>query len=286
MKIALPTESKQKLGGGFSFLKNLTAGLLAEGVEVVDWKKADVVLIVGPTIITKRLFQEIKDSGKKIVVRLDNIVRNSRNRGAGMSRMVKMARNADKVVFQSSWSKGLLSPFLLVDGPIIHNSVNEGIFRPEGPSIDFSMKGNPIYLYSRFSRDELKRWEKVYYDFIKISQDNKDAFLAIIGRFSDDLRKYNFDFYADEKYEYKGIINDAEYMARMYRGADYLMAPYFQDCFSNSYIESLMCGCELYDPELSGGTEEMINLWREKGREYFSLKRMTLDYLNVLNNDG
>ena len=54
MKICIPNESKQGIGGGWSFRDNLTKGLKQEGVKVVDkWHEADIILVLGPTIVSK-----------------------------------------------------------------------------------------------------------------------------------------------------------------------------------------------------------------------------------------
>ena len=283
MKIGLPSQSKQKIGGGWSFVDNLTKGLLKQNIQVVNDEDADIVLIAGATLLERDRFHYLKSKGKKIVLRLDNILRHSRNRGSGMPRMKEFAKKADAVIYQSRWAKDLLGDYLGRDGVIIHNSVDENIFNKEGAFLDFRSKGEPIYLYSRYSRDELKRWEKCYYEYIKIQKENPKAYLVLVGRFSDTLRQYNFDFFNNERYEYVGIMNTAEMMARLYRGVDYLMATYYNDCFSNTYIEALMCGCDLYKLDMTGGTPEIVAEWEAHGSEYFSLKRMTDEYIKLFN---
>ena len=52
MKIAVLCESSQKLGGGFSFIRNFTKGLIGRG-EITNWQKADIVLIPSASMVSK-----------------------------------------------------------------------------------------------------------------------------------------------------------------------------------------------------------------------------------------
>jgi len=269
------------LGGGWSFIGNLTKGLKAQGVELTGWKDADVILIPSSSMISKESFRLFKERGKKTVLRIDNVPRNSRNRNTGTSRLKLIGKESDAIVFQSMWAEDYIGVFLKRAGVIINNSVDEEIFKPEGPKIDFSVQGNPVYLFSRFSRDETKRWEKAWYDYQMIQRFDPNAFLAIIGQFSNEIKEYGFDFFMDEKFQYLGVIDDKQHMSNLLRGVDYLIATYYNDCFSNTYLEALMCGVELYEPDLTGGTGEMIMKLEKKGREYFHLERMTKEYIKL-----
>ncbi len=282
MKIALLNDSKQGLGGAWSFMSNISKGLKALGHEVVDNAfNADIALISGATMVSRDTVRNLKDRGVKLVTRIDNVPRNSNNRNTGTSRLKDYATWADEVVYQCEWAKDYLSYFLEKEGVIVYNSVDEEIFKPEGPSLGYNADGSsPIYLYSRFSRDETKRYEEAWYEYQLIHKKNPNAKLVLIGKFSPEHQKYNFDFFRGEKYEIPRIIDNPEEMARVYRGCDYLMAPYFNDCYSNTYLEALMCGVELYGVNMSGGTSELIENFN-KGREFNSLKRMTEDYVRV-----
>ncbi len=45
MKIYIPNNSKQSLGGGWTFIRNLQAGIDADFVN--NWREADLILIMG-----------------------------------------------------------------------------------------------------------------------------------------------------------------------------------------------------------------------------------------------
>lgn len=282
MKIAIPNDSRQGLGGGWTFQRNLIKGLKQLGETVVDDPfSADVCLIPGVTMVTKETFNALKEKGIKIVVRLDNVPRNSRNRNTGTSRLRSFAQRADEIIWQSRWARSYLIDFIQREGEIVYNGVDNEIFRQRGGVIDFGTDRSNVYLYSRFNRDETKMWEVAWYKFQLIARGNPDAKLIIVGKFSDDLVNFNFDFFRGEKVEYLGIVDDPYRMAQILRSCKYFLATYFNDAFSNTYLEALKCGMELYEPDLSGGTKEMIWLLHDAGLDYFSLERMTKDYLKV-----
>lgn len=295
MKVALPVDSKQGLGGGFTFQRNLAEGLKRVGVDVVeDAMQADIALICGVTMITKETFRALKANNVKTVIRLDNVPRNSRNRGSGTSRLKNFSQEADAIIWQSVWAKGYLEDFIdpenKLKSAVIYNGIPLEIFKPLGDRVEFDKDGNlaNVYLYSRYSRDETKMWEVAWYEYQMIQKKNKDAKLIILGRYSNDIRQYDFDFFRGENVQYLGVYDDPYQMATLLRSCGYLLATYFNDAFSNTYLEALCSGVKLFRPNMSGGTPEMIDLFTKQGRGYFSLERMARDYKEffegVLNN--
>src|SRR3990167_11512107 len=107
MKVKLLSESKQAIGGGFSFIGNFKTGALnVEGIETVeDWESSDIVLIPSSSMVSKEMVRRVKDAGKKIVLRIDNIPRNSRNRNTGTSHLKLFSELADLVIYQSRWAR-------------------------------------------------------------------------------------------------------------------------------------------------------------------------------------
>lgn len=284
MRLTFLNDSKQSLGGGWSFSDYLSQGILGLGHTLSPMEEADVCIIPSATMVRRDTVIQAKKLGKKILLRVDNIPRNSRNRNTGTSRLRDYANLADAIVYQSYWSRDLFEGFL-PSGEVIYNGVDTRIFNPlkDSPREDFD--GQPTYLYSRYNRDETKNWEIVWYEFQKTYRENPAAQLIIVGNFSDDLRQYNFDFFRGENFKYLGIISDRERLARIYRGATFTYAPYFNDACSNTYIESLCCGTELYDLNgmtATGGTKEIIEGYREFGWEYFGLDRLTYEYMAVI----
>lgn len=273
----IPNESDQKLGGGWSFGRNFVQAFAGSAIfSPLAPTGAKILLIPGSTMVSPETVNVARASGLKIVLRVDNVPRNSRNRNTGTSRLKALAELADVVIYQSTWARWYLLPFLRHDGPVIHNAVDTEVFTPDGPA--FETDGDPVYLYSRFNRDETKSWERAWYSYQMIQREQMDAKLLIVGRFSEEQVNYNFDFFMNEHYEYLGVIDDQDAMARIYRGSDYLYAPYFNDACSNTYIEALCCGLPLFEEDMSGGTPEIMRCFQESGREYFGLDRMRREY--------
>lgn len=270
ISVELPNDSKQGLGGGWTFRRNLEKALKGK-VDFVE-TNADIALIAGATMISRDTFKRLKEQNTKIILRIDNVPRNSRNRNTGTSRLKDFAQGADAVVYQSEWSLEYLAPFLGRLGKVINNGVDSSIFNTNGRVI---REDKNVYMYSRYSRDENKRWEEAWYKFQDIHKKDNSAKLLLVGRFSNEQVEYNFDFFNGEKVKYMGVVNDPRHMAEIYKQADYFLATYYNDCYSNTYCEAVACGVELYEPNLSGGTGELVDngviSLEEMGNQYMQL---------------
>jgi len=279
MKVYIAHADDNKIGGGWSWINNAKKA----GIHNSTYDEAEVYLIPSPSMVSKEEVDKAQADGKKIVLRVDNIVRNSRNRNTGMSRMKRFAEQADLVIYQSKFAKRLLMPYLKTDGVVILNACDTDIFNAKGRQEDTTAK----FIYSRVNRDETKNWEMARYTFQSESEiRNGDAILNIVGQYSSELVEYNFDFYQDEQYKYWGVITDAGTLADLYRNSDYLIYTFWNDACSNTLIEALCCGCvvsDKYGMVETGGAMEIITNYYEHGIEYFSLARMGSQYLGVIN---
>lgn len=280
MKVYIAHSEDNKQGGGWSFISNLKKAIPE---HLSSYDDSDIYLIPSPSMCSKEEVDQAQSDGKKIILRVDNIVRNSRNRNSGMSRMKRFADQADAVVYQSIFARELLTPFLQVDGWVIHNSVDTDIFHDRGRTEETTAR----FLYSRANRDETKNWEMARLFFQNENQKRDgDAVLNIVGQFSPELIEYSFDFYMDEKYKYWGMLTDQNSLADLYRASDYFIYSYWNDACSNTLIEALCCGCVIGDPYNmlhSGGAPEIVaEFYQGGGREYFGLKRMGDEYLKVM----
>lgn len=271
MKIALPEYDTSAIGGGWSFISNFIKSM---GDTITIYENADIFFIPSASMVSRETVQKAKDDNKKIVLRCDNIIRNSRNRNTGMTRMKDFADWSDLVIFQSNFAMELLQPFLRAyNYEVIHNSVDENIFNSKGRE-----EGNR-YLYGTHSTDSTKNWEMARVKFQDIHNEEK-AFLNLFGRLPVG-EEHNFDFYNGEQYKYWGYIQDPNVMANIYRQSDYFLYSYFNDACSNTLIEAIVCGCKPVDcfgMIQTGGAVELI--WREP--EYFKLERMATDYINAM----
>lgn len=268
-------------GGGFTFVNNL----IDNWAEfVLDPNDCDIYFIPSASLFTK---QDKIPEGKKVVLRVDNALKNSRNNNSGMRKMKDLAQRSDLIIYQSKWAKEYLSPFLdsKAKEVIIVNGGDTKYYH-KGVS-DMPTDDKKIYLYSRSSNNESKMWEIARYEFQKIHQ-KENAQLWIVGRFSPENLKYNFDFYADEDYKPLGFQLDKNYMAMLYQSADYLIFPHFNEACPNTLIEWLLVKGTYKDiifgaTGMTGGSIDIIEGFKKHGYGWLKKERMISEYREVLN---
>jgi glycosyltransferase involved in cell wall biosynthesis len=282
MKIYMAKLELGRTGGGWSFQDNFYNGLKEFVTENYD--EADIYFISSPSMVQRDEVQKAKADGKKVVLRLDNAVRNSRNRNTGMTRMKDFAEWADLLIYQSNWAKDYLHEFLGKDGVVILNGTDTNVFRPG------NTPGNPnTVLYSRFNRDETKNYEVARYWFSRFSADTPGSNLFIVGQFGQEIREANFDFYNGELYRYLGVL-DKQTMAELYSQCGKYLYTYFNDACSNTLIEALCSGCEVVGDKYyrkTGGAAEIMAVFEQAGsldkaRRFFSIERMCMQYKEAL----
>lgn len=251
-----------KRGGGWT-----QARYLYNGLNAVSYEEADVYLVTGPTMVSHSEVEKAKSDDKKIVLRIDNAVRNSRNRGTGMSRMKHFCDLADLVIYQSNWAREFLLPFTRKDGPVIINGADPKIYNSDNRYIT-----DNTYLYARSSRDEGKQWIMAWYWFV-----NNPGILEIAGRFSKDNLDYGFDFYNNERFVFVG---EQPNLVDSFKRNKYFLYTYLNDCCSNTLIEAKMSGCEIVDVYgmlQTGGAPEIMAC------QDLSINRMIEEYKRELN---
>ncbi len=280
MKIYNPSISKQTIGGGHTFRRNLKKALKGKAEFVNNWTNSDIFLISSVTIVDKAEVFAAKKSGVKIVLRVDNMPRRSRNkRMSPHERMKEFAQLADAVVYQSNWSKEWIGSYLKTDGVVIYNGVDTDIFFPlkkiSWLKEDYEIF--KIFMYIQYNRDENKRMTEAFDMFTKEWLNNNEHRLKIIGQYSPELRDNNFDFFRGEKIQYYGIIDDPEQMAALMQQADILLYPSYSDSCPNTVIEAKACGMEVWHRGHAGVGEAATI-------KDPSLERMGKEYLEVFKN--
>lgn len=256
-------------------MRNLQKGLEGKAT-FTSLEECDLGFITSASMITRETAVKAIQLNKPLVLRIDNVPRNSRNRNTGTSRLKRYAEVARAVVYQSQWARAYLSPFLGRDGPIIYNGIDLDIFQKQGAFEDFTKEGHfPIYVYSRYNRDETKRWEEAWYRFQMIHRKNPKARLVILGKFSPEQIECNFDFFQGENILYLGTIEKPERIAQIYRGCNHFLATYYNDAYSHAYQEAMACGVNLLEPCMTGGTPELLDVgprsMYEMAHDYFEL---------------
>ncbi len=275
MKIYNPNISKQTLGGGHTFRRNLEKALKDKVEFVNDWEECDIYFITSVTIVDKAEVRQAKASGKKIVLRVDNMPRKSRNRRMSPAeRMKGMAEMADKVVFQSEWAQEWIGSYLgcVPNSTLIYNGVDTDIFNSSQIKRDFCE--DKVFMYVQYNRDENKRMPEAFDMFTTEWIMNAEHVLWIVGQFSPELVASKFDFFRGEKIKYYGVMDDPSRMATLMRQADVLLYPSYSDSCPNTVIEAKACGMDIRHNG-HAGVKEAVNIKDP------SLERMGGEYLEL-----
>jgi glycosyltransferase involved in cell wall biosynthesis len=278
MNIYIPNTSEQKIGGGFTFLNNFKAGMKKfYGCYFVNnWQNADLIFIFSVSTTDAGEIEDAAKAGKKIIFRVDNIPRKSRNkRGRVYDKIRRFGELANAIVYQSKWAMDYAG--WLVGHPekasIIYNGVDRDIFFPGVKDIH---TGFIKYLFVHYNRDENKRFPEAAYLFHQAWRQNKKHELTIVGAFSPELVDAGFDFFAGEDVHYYPPVDDPKLLAQIYREHDVLLFPAFADACSNTVLEALACGLKVAGVNPVGGTVELLNL------PDISLERMCREYDNLI----
>lgn len=284
--IYIANQSTQKLGGGFIFIENLKLGSENKCQFVDKWQDAHIMFIPSCTMIKREDVLAAKGQKRKIVLRIDNIPKDSRNRGTAFSRLKDFAQAADTIIFQSEWAKDYVGSWLSGQGVdlkkshVIYNGVDTRFFHHND---DPKTRGE-TYLFTTFNTDENKRFPEAAYDFHlrhREAKKNKKPLpsLKLIGQFLNNLPEYKFDFFDGEKIQYFKAIEDRNEMANQFRSCRYLYFPAFADASPNTVSEAIACGCEILLANDVGGTKEVI---REFSKRIITIQEMAQKYIEVM----
>ncbi len=262
MKIEMPKPKLFK-GGGSTFQKNFEKIMPHFGHSFVDCEEGKegvempIFFIAGTTLVERNQVIEAKKRGKKIILRVDNILEDRKNRNTGMSLMQKYAELADVIVYQSEWAKRMLSP-LIGNGVVIYNGVDTDIFYPLENSEKRREKEGLRILYSKNSRNETKQFHEVQYWWREYNLEDKNATLVLVGNFARDYLEieHPFDFHNGENFEFHSM-RSAETMSDIMRSCDIAFLPYQYDACSNTILEAQACGLPIIYSN-TGGTQEIV----------------------------
>ena len=284
MKIYIPNYDPNGLGGGWTFLRNFIRAT-SSVVQLSSLQDCDVMFICGPTMASRDEVKKAQSLGKKIVLRVDNIPEDYRNRGTAISRLKDYSKISDAVVYQSEWAREYVMGLTGVDGVVIYNGVNFKIFNDKERD-----QHSKNILYVRSSTNESKRWQEAKYIFREMWLEDKELQLLVVGNFADYIKLYGDDFVGrynlgcfDEFVTYIGQIKDVSKMADIMRRSREILIPFYNDACSNTVLEAIACGCKINTCHSgnTGGTPEIldkdldINMDR-MGKEYLGLFDLVL----------
>lgn len=262
------------ISGGHTFFRNLKKGLANKVHFVNSWPECDVFFISGVTITLPHEVHEASRAGKKIVFRVDNVPRKSRNRrSTPHERMVEFANLADVVVYQSEWAKDYCYP-LCGDGTVIYNGVDQSVFKPgKNP------KPNR-YLFAYHGNNDHKNFWRAHLEFQYIFRQDPDAEFWFIYDFRSQLSELalgNYDFWQGEKFAHLDKAESAEDMVEIMQQCGKLIYPAICDASPNLVLEARACGLEVIAPAPKdlAGTQELLDL------KDISLERMCDEYNGI-----
>ncbi|MCK4686614.1 MAG: glycosyltransferase family 4 protein [Candidatus Lokiarchaeota archaeon] len=285
IKIYISNISKVSIGGGYSFLRNFKKGMQGKVEFVNRWQDSDIVFIFSITTIDKNEIKEAKKAGKKIVMRVDNIPRKSRNkRQSPAERLREFGKISDLIIYQSKWSKKYAGYFA-GEGVIILNGVDTEIFNSEDRRLDKVQ----TYGYINYNDNPNKRFDEALYLYDmewRKSADDAKPILRIAGNVPSIYRdnpEYNWDIPTEAKVEYVGILDTPEQVAFYLKGIECIIYPSFAEACPNTLLEALACGCGFIGINETGGTVEVINDYNERAGYIKSIQEMCDEYLKELN---
>lgn len=285
IKIYISNISKVSIGGGYSFLRNFKKGMQGKAEFVNRWQDSDVVFIFSVTTIDKNEVKEAKKAGKKIVMRVDNIPRKSRNKRQNPAeRLKEFGKISDLTIYQSEWAKEYAGYFG-GEGIVILNGVDKEIFNTK----DRRIEREHAYGYINYNDNPNKRFDEALYLYDmkwRKSADDVKPILRIAGNVPSIYRdnpEYNWDIPSEAKVEYAGIFNTPEQVAFYLKGIECLIYPSFAEACPNTILEALACGCGFTGINKTGGTQEIIDIYRDN-RNVKSIEEMCEEYSREINN--
>ena len=278
IKIYIPNNSKQVIGGGWTFMRNLQKALKDRIEFVFNWQEADLVFIFSITTIDKGEIHQAIGAGKKLILRVDNIPHRSRNRRQSPAeRLREFGSLASRVIYQSNWAKRYAGYFA-GEGIVIYNGVDTDIFNRGSEQRESNGK---TYLYVNYNDNPNKRFDEAFYLFDMAWRQDNEISLVVAGnvpRIYLDNPEYNWDLPTIGKVQYVGIKNTPEEMARLCRSADFLIYPSFAEACPNVVAEAMACGCKVLGVNPEGGTTELI---QKNTPAPYTIQQMGEEYLKV-----
>jgi len=285
MKIYIPNVDLNKIGGGWTFTRNFID--LASEYMVDNIHDADIMFVTGATLVKRLEIDFAKKYNKKVVLRVDGIPEDWRNRGTGWSRLRDFGQLADLVVFQSHFTQKTTGRLIgrASDGVVIYNGVDTRTFH-ENSAMDIrSLHRDVLYINYRKGENN-KRVEEVIERFRIHKLDHVKDTITFVGNYPKkqflwDGKNWDFGLLDQEKgtdWLYVGIISDRVELATIMRGHKYIAFPSFADPCPNTLIEAMSCGCEPLWLNDYGGQHDIVTMWKNID---WSRERMVSEYLDA-----
>ena len=283
MKVYLPNDSTMGIGGGWTFRRNLIKATEHQPFEIVDSaQECDVALVCGATMVMRETWQQLTTLPCKVVLRVDGVPEDWRNRGSGWPRLRDFAKEADAVVHQSQFVRRTVGRLIGRNGRVIVNGCDLTVFKAGGDKLP--RFGSPSVLCVNYRKDENKRVVETVVRFREFKLDNSGATLTFVGRVPNYLAQHNYgllDLVRDRDWRMLNVFNDSRTMARVMRSHDSISFPSFADPCPNTLIEALCCGCKPLWICPYGGASEIVDMFVARSVDFWSLGRMGKEYCEL-----
>lgn len=273
MRVYIPKFEDDRVGGGWTFLRNFKRGMAGKVEFTHNIREADLVFIPGVTLVERDDIELAHQMGKPIVFRADNVPRKSRNKRSRVFDNMKRYGEIADVIYQSEWSREYCMP-ASGDGTVIYNGVDQSIFYPAEKKPD-----HPVYLFAFHGKNDVKGFWIAHYLFQTYHRQNPKSEFLFIYNFKSELEEMinsNYDFWNGEDFKHLQPVTTQEGMANLLRQCTHLIYPAYADAAPNMVLEARACGLDVVgtlDPSWSG-VSEMLNPNLD-----ISLERMSNEYL-------
>jgi glycosyltransferase involved in cell wall biosynthesis len=246
MRICLPIADAPQ-GGMHAFFRNFRAYLAGIGADVTDDLESEYdALVVNSWVIGYRPVARAKRArpALRVLHRIDGAASLYGRDGTADTRQALVNLLADVTVFQSAWGRGATfgRGIIGLDGPVIHNPVDTGRFRPDGERVP--LPGRVRVAHVAFSTNARKGAAAIW----TLARRRPDLQFIMVGRYEGAPALDNLTFLG-----YAGW----ERLPAVLRACDVFLTFSENETCSNSVLEALATGLPvLY--RSSGGTGELV----------------------------
>ena len=253
------------MGGPSVFVKNFVEEVQRRGHKVVYDLEKDCDAALNLVNASGKLFKFCKEHNIKSVGRLDGFYIpeywNNQDKHHRMTLDKIQTNNAmrhdlkhyDAVIYQSEWSKQMFNRWIskrTENVHVIHNGVNEKIFRPDRNK----KKTNTVLICGVLRHSYML---ESFFGAYDVLNKNKKRYNWLIAGTMDEASKKIFSKYASRpNVKYLGPF-DNRLLPDIYNKADIFFHPRLGDSSPNSCLESLSCGVPIVCGSW-GGTSEFI----------------------------
>lgn len=246
MRICLPVADAPQ-GGMHAFFRNFRAYLARIGTDITDDLESEYdALVVNSWVIGYRAVAGAKRGRPtlRVLHRIDGAAMLYGRDGIADTRQALINLLADVTIFQSRWGRRATFERRIIgqDGPVIHNPVDTGRFRPDGERLD--LPGRVRIAHVAFSTNAKKGAAAIW----TLARRRPDVQFIMVGRYEKAPTLPNLTFVG-----YAGW----DRLPAVLRACDVFLTLSENEACPNSVLEALASGLPVLYRD-SGGTGELV----------------------------